>query len=143
VTISSGLSRQRRHPKPKLNQRQFRFPAAARRSSAANRPAVSDGRSLYDALGPNYTLVRVDPKVSVSGIVEAAAQRGVPLAVLDLDVPDARAIYIRKLTLVRPDQHVAWRGDEEPTAPLDLVDLVRGVRSTSTRKAKTLGWVLH
>ena len=96
---------------------------------------LSDGRSLYDALGPNYTLVRVDPNVRVSGIVEAAARREVPLAVLDIDAPDARALYVRKLTLVRPDQHVAWRSDEEPTAPLDLVDLVRGVRSTSTRKA--------
>jgi hypothetical protein len=34
VTISSGLSRQRRHPKPKLNQRQFRFPAASPRTAA-------------------------------------------------------------------------------------------------------------
>ena len=96
---------------------------------------LSDGRSLYDALGPNYTLVRVDPNIRVSGIVEVAARRKVPLAVLDIDVPDARALYVRKLTLVRPDQHVAWRSDEEPTTPLDLVDLVRGVRSTSTRKA--------
>jgi len=96
---------------------------------------LSDGRSLYDVLGPHYTLVRADPTVSVSGIVEAAARREVPLAVLDIDAPDARALYICKLTLVRPDQHVAWRGDEEPTAPLDLIDLVRGARSTSARKA--------
>jgi hypothetical protein len=30
---------------------------------------------------------------------------------------------------VRPDQHVAWRGDEEPAAPLDLIEVVRGARS--------------
>ena len=45
-----------------------------------------------------------------------------------VDTPDARALYTRNLTLVRPDQHVAWRSDAEPAAPLDLMDLVRGAR---------------
>jgi aromatic ring hydroxylase-like protein len=87
---------------------------------------LRDGRSLYDALGPDYTLIRVDPAVRIADIVEAAARRGVPLAVLDIDAPDARKLHARKLVLVRPDQHVAWRGDEEPAVPLDLIDLVRG-----------------
>ena len=91
-------------------------------------------RSLYDALGANYALVRVDPNVRVSGIVEAATRRGVPFAVIDVDTPDARALYTRKLTLIRPDQHVAWRSDEEPAAPLDLIDLVRGASPISTGK---------
>ena len=77
----------------------------------------------------DYTLIRLDPTVRVAGIVEAAARRGVPLAVLDVDAADARALYARKLVLVRPDQHVAWRGDEEPAVPMELIDLVRGVRS--------------
>jgi 2-polyprenyl-6-methoxyphenol hydroxylase-like FAD-dependent oxidoreductase len=87
---------------------------------------LGDRRSLYDALGADYTLIRIDPTVSVSGMVEAAAQRGVPLAVLDVDTPEAQALYARNLVLVRPDQHVAWRGDEEPGTPRDLIDLVRG-----------------
>jgi 2-polyprenyl-6-methoxyphenol hydroxylase-like FAD-dependent oxidoreductase len=87
---------------------------------------LTDHHSLYDALGPGYTLVRVDPSAHVSGIIETAARRGVPLLVIDVDTPDAGALYKRKLTLVRPDQHVAWRCDEEPRSPLDLIDLVRG-----------------
>ncbi len=83
-------------------------------------------RSLYDALGPGYTLIRLDPTVRVSGLVEAAARRRVPLPVLDIKAPDARALYRRNLVLVRPDQHVAWRGDKEPAAPIELMDLVRG-----------------
>jgi 2-polyprenyl-6-methoxyphenol hydroxylase-like FAD-dependent oxidoreductase len=89
---------------------------------------LGDRRSLYDALGPDYTLIRTDPAVNVSGVVDAAAHRGVPLAVLDVDAPEARELYARNLVLVRPDQHVAWRGDREPSAPLDLIDLVRGFR---------------
>ncbi len=95
---------------------------------------LSDSRSLYDALGPYYTIIRLDPTVSVSGILDAAARRDVPLVVLDVDAPDARALYACKLTLVRPDQHVAWRGDEEPGAPAELIDLVRGTCATSVRE---------
>lgn len=90
---------------------------------------LSGRRSLYDRFGPGYTLVRLDPSVEVGGILAAAAQRGVPLAIVDADDADARLLYERKLALVRPDQHVAWRGDAQPDAPLDLIDLVRGAAS--------------
>jgi 2-polyprenyl-6-methoxyphenol hydroxylase-like FAD-dependent oxidoreductase len=90
---------------------------------------LRDGRSLYDALGPDYTLLRFDPSAHVGGVVNGAAQRGVPLAVLDIEASGTREIYTHKLLLLRPDQHVAWRGDEEPAAPIDLIDLVRGVRA--------------
>jgi FAD binding domain len=83
-------------------------------------------RSLYDALGPDYTLIRTDASVDVGVLSGAAALRGVPLAVLDIATPEARDTYMHKLTLVRPDQHVAWRGDAEPDAPLELIDRVRG-----------------
>jgi hypothetical protein len=69
-----------------------------------------------------------------SGLVEAAAQRRVPLTVLEVDAPDARNLYARKLVFVRPDQHVAWRGDEQPAVPMDLIDLVRGGRRASACK---------
>jgi 2-polyprenyl-6-methoxyphenol hydroxylase-like FAD-dependent oxidoreductase len=95
---------------------------------------LSDHHSLYDALGPGYTLIRLDPAVHISGLVEAAARRRVPLTVLDIDAPDARNLYARKLVFVRPDQHVAWRGDEQPAVPMDLIDLVRGGRRASACK---------
>ncbi len=76
-----------------------------------------------------------DAAANVSGIVSAAAQRGVPLAVLDIDQPAANAVYAHKLVLIRPDLHVAWRGDRTPAAPLDLIDHVRGARRGSGRIA--------
>ena len=93
-----------------------------------------DGRrSLYDALGPDYTLLRFDSTARVTGLVDAAAARNVPLSVLDVNAPEgARDFYRHKLVLVRPDQHVAWRGDREPAAPLDLIDLARGARAATT-----------
>ena len=92
-------------------------------------------RSLYDAMGPDYTLLRFDPTAHVDGIVAAAAQRALPLAVLDVRSDEASQHYRHKLMLVRPDQHVAWRGDEEPADILGLVDLLRGAAATSVAKA--------
>jgi 2-polyprenyl-6-methoxyphenol hydroxylase-like FAD-dependent oxidoreductase len=87
---------------------------------------LRDGRSLYDALGPDFTLLRFDPAVEVGGLVAAAAEHGVPMTVLDVDGNEAAALYPRKLLLSRPDQHVAWRGDEPPDDPAALIERVRG-----------------
>ena len=84
---------------------------------------LSDGRSLYDAMGPHHCLLRFDRSVDVSGLTEAAAYRGLPLRVIDVNSSD---VYQRKLVLSRPDQHIAWRGDTPPDNPLALVDKLRG-----------------
>ena len=47
-------------------------------------------------------------------MVEAAAARGVPLQVVDICHAAAAEAYGKRLVLVRPDGHVAWRGDAEP-----------------------------
>ena len=36
------------------------------------------------------------------------------------------AAYERRLVLVRPDGHVAWRADEAPADAGALIDVVRG-----------------
>jgi 2-polyprenyl-6-methoxyphenol hydroxylase-like FAD-dependent oxidoreductase len=92
---------------------------------------LRDGRSLYDALGEGFGLLRFDRSADTSGIAAAAARRGVPLTVLDVDDVNAAEFYARKLTLVRPDRHVAWRGDAEPSDPLALIDHLRGARVNS------------
>jgi 2-polyprenyl-6-methoxyphenol hydroxylase-like FAD-dependent oxidoreductase len=92
---------------------------------------LRDGRSLYDALGEGFGLLRFDPAIDGAGIVAAAARRGVPLTVLDVDDEEAAALYTRKLVLVRPDRHVAWRADAAPFDPLELIDHLRGARIVS------------
>ncbi len=74
----------------------------------------ADGASIFDQLGPMFTLIRTaaGPAAGPQGatLVAEAARRGVGLAVLDVDEPDGVARYgPGTLTLVRPDQHVAWR----------------------------------
>jgi hypothetical protein len=43
-----------------------------------------------------------------------------------IDHREGAALYGRLLVLVRPDGHVAWRGDNPPTDPLAMIDTVRG-----------------
>ncbi|WP_149538427.1 FAD-dependent monooxygenase [Siccirubricoccus phaeus] len=70
---------------------------------------LEDGRAVYDLLGPWFTLLAVG--VAPSGaLLTAAAARRVPLAVLATTDPVARRVYGDGLFLVRPDQHIAWRG---------------------------------
>ncbi len=87
---------------------------------------LGNGRGLYDAMGPEFTLLRLQAKIDVEPLVRLSAARGVPLAVLDIDGEAASALYDRNLVLSRPDQHVAWRGDTLPDDPGGLVDLIRG-----------------
>jgi 2-polyprenyl-6-methoxyphenol hydroxylase-like FAD-dependent oxidoreductase len=70
---------------------------------------LKDHTPIYDRLGLWFTLVCVGtPRSAV--LIEAAARRGVPLDVLYLNEPDIISVYGRRLMLVRPDQHIAWRG---------------------------------
>jgi 2-polyprenyl-6-methoxyphenol hydroxylase-like FAD-dependent oxidoreductase len=85
---------------------------------------LEDGRSLYDAIGPDFCLLRFDRSVDVSGLTEAAGHRGLPLRVGDVAPAEP---YREKLVLSRPDQHIAWRGDTLPDNPLGLIDKIRGV----------------
>ena len=87
---------------------------------------LNDGRSLYDALGPDYTLLRFDTAVDVSGLMSEAARARVPIKLLDVAPSEGGEVYDRLLVLARPDQHVAWRGNRPPDDPPALVDLISG-----------------
>lgn len=87
---------------------------------------LADGRSLYDALGPDYTLLRLDPGVEVAALEAAARERGLPLVRLDLPAAGLPAAYRHKLLIVRSDQHVIWRGDALPDDCPALIALLRG-----------------
>ena len=87
-----------------------------------------DGSSLYDAMGPEFTLLRFDSALDVSALQTAARNTGVPLRVLDVGLREAcrGACCDGGLVLSRPDQHVAWRGNRLPENPSGLIDRVRG-----------------
>jgi len=68
---------------------------------------LRDGSALYDRLGRWFTLLRfgdADP----SSLIDAAP---VPVDTVIVDDPAIAPIYEANLVLVRPDTHVAWRGN--------------------------------
>ncbi len=78
-------------------------------------PGRGPGSSLFDHFGIGFTLLQLGPTATGVAPFEAAARaRGVPLAVLHVPDPAAQALYGCALALIRPDQHVAWRGQDAP-----------------------------
>jgi FAD binding domain-containing protein/aromatic ring hydroxylase-like protein len=108
------------------------YQPSARPGHRAPHAFLPDGTALYDLFGTGFTLLDLGAApADVQGIEKAAADRGVPLrtVVIGAVTPDpapAAARYGRRLVLVRPDQHVAWRGDRAPADPAGLIDTVRG-----------------
>jgi 2-polyprenyl-6-methoxyphenol hydroxylase-like FAD-dependent oxidoreductase len=103
------------------------FVATTRPGSRAPHVALKDGSSTLDFYGPGFVLVRLGAEAPEGAeIAEAAKSRGVPLRTVTIDEPGAAPIYERKLVLVRPDGHVAWRGDDVPADSLAMMDRVRG-----------------
>lgn len=90
---------------------------------------LDDNSSLFDHLGKGFCLLKLDPSAETAPLEAASALHGVPFKVFDLDNQEARDLYERKLILVRPDQHVAWRGDELPESCERLINIVRGAAS--------------
>lgn len=86
---------------------------------------LSPGRSTLDLFGHGFVVLHfgtTDP----APLNDAAREQDVPLTVVSIAEPAIAALYERALVLVRPDGHVAWRGDALPNDPAHLVRKVRG-----------------
>jgi hypothetical protein len=84
---------------------------------------LAPDRSVFDQLGKDFTLLDFGASDGARAIETAARARGVPLTTLRLEPPDG--LYRSKLVLVRPDQHIAWHGDDVTDAR-EVIDRVRG-----------------
>jgi 2-polyprenyl-6-methoxyphenol hydroxylase-like FAD-dependent oxidoreductase len=74
---------------------------------------LADGRSLYDAFHPEFTLLRLGPHAPDAAPFEkAAAELAMPLGSLALPDSGVRDLYGADLALIRPDQIVCWRGND-------------------------------
>jgi 2-polyprenyl-6-methoxyphenol hydroxylase-like FAD-dependent oxidoreductase len=106
------------------------YTQTARPGARAPHAWLPDGRSTLDLYGRGFTLLRLGANApSAEGIAAAAAAARVPLDVIDLNVPEVTTLYQRRLVLVRPDGHVAWRADTEPNDARALIDVVRGAKA--------------
>jgi 2-polyprenyl-6-methoxyphenol hydroxylase-like FAD-dependent oxidoreductase len=88
---------------------------------------LADGSSLYDHFGQGFTLLMTDgDPAAVADLAARAAARGIPLKVLAPADERLRGRYEARFALIRPDQHVAWRGDVLPAHVDALLARVTG-----------------
>src|SRR6185312_1078889 len=104
-----------------------RYKPSTRPGTRAPHGWLADGRSVLDLYGESFTLLRLGPSApDAAPLLGAATARGVPMQAVAIGEANIVALYERRLVLVRPDGHIAWRGDALPADPLALVDQLRG-----------------
>jgi len=85
------------------------------------------GDSIFDRFGPGFTVLRLGPnQPGTDGLLAAFRARGAPATAVDIASPLARDLYGRDIVVVRPDQHIAWRGNADPSDPATIAALVTG-----------------
>jgi len=100
---------------------------SARPGTRAPHAWIEAGKSTLDLFGDGFVLMRLGGSdTDPAPLADAAHDRGVPFSVVDVEKPEIAMLYEKRLVLVRPDGHIAWRADSLPGDPAALIDRVRG-----------------
>ena len=88
----------------------------------------SGGASLLDYFGRDFTLLLLDGSATLAWEREAQRLR-LNLKLLHWHKPEARALYGGAIILIRPDHHIAWRGDASADIPAVLARAIAATPS--------------
>ena len=76
---------------------------------------INDKESVFDQLGPWFNVLQIGPDApSVLAFKNVAIELNIPIEIIIIKEPAALRLYQVKVLLVRPDQYIAWRGNEIP-----------------------------
>ena len=88
---------------------------------------LDDGASIHDRFGKWFTLLKFGmADTNTASFGAAASAQNVPLDIIDISEQAARNLYQCGFALIRPDHHVAWRGDALPADAAALIRQVSG-----------------
>lgn len=90
---------------------------------------LEPGHSILDLFGRGFVLLSFGGARNAAVLLDAAQAQGVPMREVLIDNAEAQRLYEKRHVLVRPDGHVAWRGDAMPADADALVARVRGAVS--------------
>jgi hypothetical protein len=112
---------------------------------------LEDGRSMLDLFGRGFVLLefgvgaagasggtaagKAVPGAAAQCFSACAEGLGIPLKVINIQQADAIALYEQRYVLVRPDGHVAWRGNQIPGDISGLLATVTGQKKGLTNEA--------
>ncbi|MEM6399237.1 MAG: FAD-dependent monooxygenase [Cyanobacteria bacterium P01_D01_bin.116] len=94
---------------------------------------LKPGLSTLDLFGHGFTLMCFNsnssshPNSQIDRLTKICEEKQIPLTTHQINNPEIAQLYERAFVLVRPDGHVAWRGDSIPQDVEFIIDRVRGV----------------
>lgn len=98
---------------------------------------LADGTPMQDRIGAGYTLLRLNGNPSAgASFVAAMRNLGAPIDILDIDDVTAKKVYGRNYLVLRPDMHVAWRGDAFPADEGALAAMITGNGMAGSAQAR-------
>ena len=104
-----------------------RYVPCARPGARAPHAWLAPGYSTLDLFGRGFTLLQFGGAgvADAEGLEAAARACGLPLRTHRIASAQIASLYEMPLVLVRPDGHVAWRGEQVNNAQA-IIDTVRG-----------------
>lgn len=86
---------------------------------------IESGKSTLDLFGHGLVLFNFKNQ-EVTNLEKVCEEKNVPLRAYSITQDEIAKVYEKFYVLVRPDGHVAWRGDELPQEPEKVINLIRG-----------------
>jgi 2-polyprenyl-6-methoxyphenol hydroxylase-like FAD-dependent oxidoreductase len=118
---------------PPIGIEPTRFVPSTRPGTRAPHAWLDDDSSTLDLFGDGFVLLRLGASPPDGRrLIEAARAQSVPMREVALAEPEVAVLYETSLVLVRPDGHVAWRGNDIPADAASIVQRIRGAASLET-----------
>ena len=92
---------------------------------------LSDGCSILDRLGSDFTFIDLTGHADTSDIEDAFTSLHAPIRTFSRSEPHVRSVYGCRFLLIRPDLHIVWTGNVLPDHPHHLARLAAGYQDTS------------
>lgn len=88
---------------------------------------LDDGSALQDQLPETYILLSLGKKpLDTSKLRQSYEKIGAPVAEVRIESNRLRDLYGFDLLILRPDMHVAWRGNDAPPNPQEIASISTG-----------------
>jgi len=87
---------------------------------------LEDGKSTLDLFGHGFVLMCFKKLAGIENLEKICQEKGVPLTVHLINNPEIAKVYEKSYVLVRPDGHVAWRGENLPSNLDIFIDKLTG-----------------